>query len=518
MSFTLYCTVLYCTVLYCTVLYCTVLYCTVLYCTVLYCTVLYCTVLYCTVLYCTVLYCTVLYCTVLYCTVLYLLYCTVLYCTGWKKNAPPALIIDNGKAVTAPKDIANILNFKMLEKVSRTIARIQKTDTDPIHNYDKIYGSRKCTFNLQTITMQELRKTINMMKPSRSAGMDGISIRLIKELWKQLEGPILNMVNTSILSKEYPRTLKQSKVIPLLKQSSNPQQPKSPTDTDSYRGINLLMSLGNLFYKIILKQTLHYLIENTLVHHAHHGSIKGRSTTTAVVTLLDTWSEIVENGKEFAAVALNQSSAYNLIDHKILLRKMKYLAFQPDIIKWFSSYISDRDHVLSTEGTISDSLHIGSKSVVQGSVMSCMMYMIYILDLPVIFKQEYNSDPMEIQQEEFQSIPTNQTFVDNVMTTIPKQDNIPLQKTVDETLVTLEEYMRSNRLAVNRIKTQLMVINRDNILKSNVTISAEPDNVIPQTSIKFLGVILSEKLDFKPFLLEHKQNLYTQLQKRISAV
>ena len=220
---------------------------------------------------------------------------------GWKKTAPPVIIVDKGKSITSQRDIANILNFKMLEKVSKTIARIQKTDTDPMSNYKKVYADKTCTFDIKTITMHELRQTIHKMKPSRTAGIDGISIKLIKELWKELEIPILQMVNSSIQTKQYPTTLKQSKIIPLLKQSTPPKPPTSP---DSYRGINLLMSLGKILDKIVLKQTLEYLIQNTLVHHAHHGSIKGRSTTTAVITLMDTWSELVENGDEIAAISI----------------------------------------------------------------------------------------------------------------------------------------------------------------------------------------------------------------------
>ena len=214
----------------------------------------------------------------------------------------PSIIMNEGKAISSPKAIADILNFKLLEKVSRTIAKLPKPTIDPMINYRKVIGNRTCQFQLEKISMHELRKTINYMKNSRTAGMDGISINTIKKLWKQLEVPILRLVNTSIENNDYPASLKQSRVIPLLKIST---PPKSPTDPGSYRGINLLMSIGKIIDKVILKQVLHYLIQNQLIHHAHHGSIRGRSTTTAVVTLMDTWSELVENGNEIATIALD---------------------------------------------------------------------------------------------------------------------------------------------------------------------------------------------------------------------
>ena len=57
------------------------------------------------------------------------------------------------------------------------------------------------------------------MKTSRLAGTDTISIKLIKKLWKELEKPILRMVNMSIIKQLYPNNLKTSKVIPLYKEA-----------------------------------------------------------------------------------------------------------------------------------------------------------------------------------------------------------------------------------------------------------------------------------------------------------
>ena len=36
---------------------------------------------------------------------------------------------------------------------------------------------------------------------------------------------------------------------------------------------------------------------------------------------MDTWAKLIEEGKEVAAIALDQSSTYDPIDHPILLKK-----------------------------------------------------------------------------------------------------------------------------------------------------------------------------------------------------
>ena len=50
--------------------------------------------------------------------------------------------------------------------------------------------------------------------------------------------------------------------------------------------------------------------------------------TTALMTMLDKWSEAYEDNKEFAVIVLDQSSAYDVIDHILLIEKMKILGFQ----------------------------------------------------------------------------------------------------------------------------------------------------------------------------------------------
>ena len=95
---------------------------------------------------------------------------------------------------------------------------------------------------------------------------------------------------------------------------------------------------------------------------------------------MDSWSTQVEEGTEIAAIASDQSCAYDLISHIILLNKMEILGFQQESIDWFTSYLADREQAVFIDGTYSDYLHIGNKSVIQGSVMSCILYLIYIME------------------------------------------------------------------------------------------------------------------------------------------
>ena len=207
--------------------------------------------------------------------------------------------------------------------------------------------------------------------------------------------------------------MKTAKVLPLYKVAT---PPKPVADPKSYRRTNIYNCIGFFLDKVILKQMLTYLIQNKLIHEGHHGSLKGRSTTTAVVTIMDTWAKLVEDNQEIAAVAMDQSAAYDLINHEILLKKMDILGFQPEGIKWFADYLRDRQQCVYIDGTYSSTLHIENRSVIQGSVLSCALYLIYILDLPLLFHG--TNHPVNLSDLCLQ--PSTHTFVDNIM--------IPLEK------------------------------------------------------------------------------------------
>ena len=430
---------------------------------------------------------------------------------GWKSRAQPALIMDRGKNVTNPKLIANAINHSLIAKVAKIIRETPKTQVNPIFNYKKVIGEKKCKLELHPVGTNEMRKIVHSMKTSRSAGMDGLSIKLLKTLWKELEIPILRMVNLSIIHQKYPESLKTSKVIPLYKEAI---PKKTVSDPTSYRGINLVNCLGKIIDKTILQQTLTYMVDNKLIHEAHHASIKGRSTTTAVVTIMDTWSKLVEDGKEVAALAMDQSAAYDLIDHEILLQKMQVLGFQPNTINWFRNYLNNRQQKVYIDGAFSNSLHIGDKSVIQGSVLSCILYLVYILDIPSLFHDKQHM----VEETDNCDKPAAQTFVDDIMVTIQKETNKELQESIAATITKIETYMQANKLSLNRDKTQLMVINKEPILKSVISIPARPKNITPKKSLKFLGVTLAETLDWKTFLLDGPSSLYSQLKTRLSAL
>ena len=103
--------------------------------------------------------------------------------------------------------------------------------------------------------------------------------------------------------------------------------------------------------------------------------MKGKSTVTATATILDEISNKLENSEDTATIILDQSAAYDVIPHKILLKKMKILGFQQPTIEYFKSYFfQQKSNYVSGWTFIQRTLHM---THVSGSGKYIVMYHVH---------------------------------------------------------------------------------------------------------------------------------------------
>ena len=72
---------------------------------------------------------------------------------------------------------------------------------------------------------------------------------------------------------------------------------------------------------------------------------------------------------------LNTQKAFDTVDHQILCNKLWTL--EDSSIKWFESYLTDRQQIVSANGTVSDFLKINC-GVPQGSILNPLLFLCYV--------------------------------------------------------------------------------------------------------------------------------------------
>ena len=165
--------------------------------------------------------------------------------------------------------------------------------------------------------------------------------------------------------------------------------------------------------------------------------------------MLDEWVYSLEQGEDSAVLILDQSAAYDVVWHPLLLQKLEILGFQEKTLKLFKSYLSDRRQRVLVDSFLSDELAIGPLSVCQGSTLSGILYIIYTLDYPLIYQQEI----LPIQEYITDKSPKTTTFVDDSNSRILLTKNTDTNNSkIKEVLENITDYMNANRLVLNQDK------------------------------------------------------------------
>ena len=205
--------------------------------------------------------------------------------------------------------------------------------------------------------------------------MDDIDALAIKAAAKHLADPIRHVVNTSLMTSKYASRWKISKLLPLLK---SPELNK--LTPGSFRPIAILPTLSKLVEKAAHAQLLQYLEKSNMISTAAHAYRSGYSTSTAMLELTEELYRGVDENKVSILMTLDQSSAFDCVQHKLLLDKLEYYDLDKTAIQWISNYLEHRSQFVAI-GTAKSNIYPMRRGVPQGSVLGPLLFSIFTNEL-----------------------------------------------------------------------------------------------------------------------------------------
>ena len=69
--------------------------------------------------------------------------------------------------------------------------------------------------------------------------------------------------------------------------------------------------------------------------------------------MYDTWVEAVSRGEMAGVAMIDQSAAFDCVDHDILVAKLKFYGFDEDALAWMTNYLSGRKQSCRVAGALS---------------------------------------------------------------------------------------------------------------------------------------------------------------------
>lgn len=393
----------------------------------------------------------------------------------------------NDRTLRDPKEIANNFNQYFANTAERTLNE-NNQQQNTVCNVNILQTQVLDKLFLYPATPGEVLKIIDSLKPKPSAGIDGISSKLAKSCKEEIAAPLTTIINKSFQQGIFPSKLKTAKVYPKLKNGPT-------TETSSYRPISLLPTFSKIIEKIALNRLLLHLEHNNLLTKYQHGFLKGRSTTTALIQLIENLIDKLEEGHMVTSLYLDFSKAFDCLNHDCLLGKLNALGITGTALAWFDSYLKNRQQMVevtclsnNTLKKAQSTLSPVQRGVPQGSVLGPVLFILLTNDLP----------------DKLKDICQTIMFADDTVITVAEKSNEQLDINAYIAFNMTKQYCYSNDLVLNEKKTLQIIYN---IRKREI--EAGLPELKKEESTKYLGIVIDENLTW--------QNHIDQLCKKLSS-
>jgi hypothetical protein len=398
------------------------------------------------------------------------------------------VINHDGIIVDSPAVVGDVFNTFFTSLNSRSLSTAESSEKFVDNQFKelkvaKLVNAPMNTFVFHSTTSIIVGKILAKLCPSSSAGVSGIPSKVLKSCHETIVPILTLLINDCLSSNTIPVDWKTAVVTPLYKSKGD------KSDLNNYRGISILPPVAKILEKIMASQIIIYLNFNNILFSGQHGFRSSHSCESALHELISDLN--INRDKKLISLLLfiDFQKAFDLVDTKLLLRKLFHYGFSDSANEMVSNYFMNRQQLVKINSVCSSFKPI-KLGVPQGSVLGPLFFIIFINDLPFLlnqFKSKLFAD--------------DTTLLDS-----DKELDVLITKFVNK-LKLLLEWCEFNKLDLNLSKTFFMFISskRCKKLKLPSAINVQGIDIKVVDNFKLLGVIIDNKLNFLQYACQLKK-------------
>ena len=388
----------------------------------------------------------------------------------------PSIFRADSREISNPKEIANFFCKYFTNTGPNLASKIPLSEKS--HNSflpPKLVNS----IFLDAVTEQEIIGMCSNCRSGTAVGYENISMNLIKDSIDIIISPLTCIINLSITSGIVPKQLKIARVIPLFKSGEQ-------DIFTNYRPVSDLPAFSKILERsrVMYNRLLRFLNNHSILSDNQYGFLKHHSTAYALACLYDKISSAIENKECTVGIFIDLSKAFDTVDHNILISKLEHYGVRGTALRWFKSYLSNRQQYVEFNGISSETCEIKC-GVPQGSILGPLLFLLYINDLCNV-----------------STVVDFILFADDTNIFFFHKDFNMLPEILNSEMLKLTQWCRANKLSINFKKSNFVVF-RPRQRRQTLDMSIQTDNNVIERvkETVFLGVILDEYLSWKPHIL-----------------
>lgn len=374
----------------------------------------------------------------------------------------PADMFMNDRVVSGGPEIASLFADQFVSVFSRAPANTTASKySSEFSGTDSIISSIKFTEN-------QVFSKLKHIDTLKGPGPDSMPPLFVKRCCRELALPLQLIFNSSLADGTFPDVWKRAKIVPVFKKGD-------PANVKNYRPISILSCFPKIFEALVCPVITRHT--DKIISPNQHGFKAGRSVETNLVEFVSDITLALDKRLEVDAVYTDFSSAFDKVDHSLLLSKLQYNGIHGPLLNWFSSYLARRSQILVVNGYESYPYYADS-GVPQGSHLAPVLFSLFINDIThqiLHCKYLMFADDLKIYK------------------TISSHEDTSL---IQEDLDRIEGWCRLNHMQLNVQKCSHIRFSRKK-QSDSISYSIKGAVLNTVTEVRDLGVIMDDNMNFR---------------------